>query len=132
MERRPNVNRHHLNFYSAVWESMRPLKNIRRDERLIVPLEVPVHDELHRNVSFVPPLSCDMALRAMSLFNEYGRAHDPVDNMQNYMASIEEAAKHPRLRELERSMAEHTVWAIEQQLPFVQEGYVDVSQYRVA
>jgi len=130
MERRQNVNRHHTNFYSAVWESMRPLKTIRRDERLIVPLAVPVHDELHKNVPFVPPLSCDMALRAYSLFNDYHRSRDPIDNVQNYMSSIEAAAKHPRIRELERSMAEHTVWALEQQIPWIQQGYVDLEKYR--
>jgi hypothetical protein len=106
------------------------IKKIRNDERLIVPLDIDVHEELHRNVAAVPSLTHDLAGRAFTLFRDYGDAHDPIDNLQNYMASIEEAAKDRRVKELERSMAELTVWACELQIPWIQQGYVDLNKYR--
>lgn len=128
--RKLRVNKHHTQFARAVHESMPNIKKIRNDERLIVPLDIDVHDELHRNVAAVPNLTHNLAGRALSIFNDYGDAYDPITNLQNYMASIEEAAKDRRVKELERSMAELTVWACEMQIPFIQQGYVDLNKYR--
>ena len=130
--RKLRVNKHHTQFARAIHESMPNLKRIRTDSRLIVPLDIDAHNELHRNVAAVPSLTHDLAGRAFALFRDYGDAHDPIDNLQNYMASIEEAVKHPKTMELERSMAELTVWACEMQIPYIQQGYVDLSKYRAA
>ena len=131
MERhkRPHHNLHHTIFYRAQWESMADLTRTRRDSRLIVPMDIDAHSELHRNVAYVPPLSQMMANSALRLFNDYKDARDPITNLQNYMSSVEQAAKHPRVGEIERSIADLTVWACEQQIPFIEDGYVDLSMY---
>ena len=108
---------------------MPSLLQARRDPRLIVPLEIDPHNELHKNVALVPPLSHHLAGRALRLFNDRYDEYDPVANLENYMSSIEEAAKHPRAQELERAMAALTVHACELQIPFIKEGYVDLEQY---
>lgn len=130
--KRPHHNLHHTQFARAIHESMPNLKRIRQDPRLIIPLDIDTHNDLHRSVAAVPSLTHDMAGRAFSLFRDYGDAVDPITNLQNYMTSIEQAARHPKAKELERSMAELTVWACEMQIPYIQQGYVDLSKYRAA
>jgi len=130
MERRPRYNRHHELFYASIWESMRPLKALRTNERLIVPLDIKVHEELHRNISMVPPLPAEMAMRALALFGRERDAHEPIENLENFMSCVEQAMKSPRERELNRSIGESTIWACELQIPFIQEGYIDLNKYK--
>ena len=128
----PRFNNHHALYYRAQWESMPDLTRTRRDGRLIIPMDIGVHTELHKNVAYVPALSQMMANTALRLFNDYKDAYDPITNLQNYMSSVEQAAKHPRAGEIEKSIADLTIWACEQQIPFIDEGYVDLSAYRTA
>ena len=123
-------NNHHTQFYKAIHESQNDLRRLRRDPRLIVSIETGAHNELHRNVAMVPPLPMHMAGRALANFWEYGDAGDPIDNLQNYMRSIEKAAKHPKAKELEKTIAETAVWACEMQIPWIQQGYINLDKYR--
>lgn len=132
MTRKNQYNLHHTQFYRAQHESMAVTKEIRRDHRLIVPMWLDPHEELHDNVEMVPAVSVHIAHRALTLFNEKGDAHDPIKNLQNYMRSLDTAAEHPRASLLEREIADAAVWACEQQIIFIQDGYVDLSQYRAA
>ena len=117
-------NQHHTQFARLPHESVKPLKAIRWDSRLIVPLTLDVHEELHRQIPQVPVMSHNMGLQALKMFNQYGDEQDPIANLSNYMRSIEQAMKHPRAKELEKSVASLAIWACEQQIPFIKEGYV--------
>lgn len=125
----PRHNKHHLNFYRSIWDSIPDLRVIRGDSRLIIPLELDAHQELHNNIPMVPPLTVHLASRAFKLFNET-RHTDPIKNIHSYMKSIDEASEHKTVHELERSMADTTTWALEMQIPWIQQGYVDLEKYR--
>ena len=126
MRHKPTHNNHHTQFSRASHEAMPNTARLREDRRLIVPLDIETHNELHRNVAAVPTIPHYMAGRALSLFRDFGDAGHPLGNLENYMRSIEEAKKHPRTSELERRMADLTIYACELQIPFIKEGYVEV------
>ena len=130
LKQRNRYNVHHTAYYRRAWDSMEHLRRIRADSRLQVPLELDAHAELHKNIDMIPPLPISLGLRAYSLFRDYGDAHDPVENVQNFMRSIEAAGREPRERELNRSIGENAVWAFEMQIPWIQQGYVDLAKYR--
>ena len=130
MRYKPTHNNHHTQFSRASHEAMPNTARLREDRRLIVPLDIEIHDELHRNVAAVPTIPHYIAGRALSLFREFGDAGHPLENLENYMRSIEEAKKHPRTSELERRMADLTIFAIDLQRPYIKAGYVDLSKVR--
>lgn len=129
---KPLYNRHHTQFYRSMHECMPDLQHIRQDHRLIVPMDLDAHSELHKEVIMVPPLSHFIAQGALRLFEDMYDAYDPVTNLQNYMDAIERAAEAPHICEMEKSVAELAVWACEKQIPYIQDGYIDLSQFRAA
>lgn len=115
-------NGHHVLFYRNEWEARPDAKAVRRNPFLIPPLERDAHDELHRNVQYVPPLG--RHLMALIKRDFLPIKDDYTGSIESLMFEIEDKTKDRRVSELEAGVALLAVHALELQLPFIREGLI--------
>lgn len=114
-----SVNQHHILFDRAAWRSSEVRRDLRENRWLIPPLKLEGHQLLHKAVSVVPVLDYRVAFRTRDNFeSEPGNF---IRSIGNFMLSLEDALRHPRVDELQRSLGELTLAAVEQEIPFVEE-----------
>mgnify|MGYP000894121300 CR=1 FL=1 len=116
------VRKHHINFTRASHESMETTRCLRRNHWLMPPMEDPPHIALHQTISTVPLLDPHTAMRVHRTFEPV--EGDYIASAWAYMRSIEQAIRHPRAGELEKRLGELSMYAIEQQIPFIKAGLV--------
>lgn len=116
------TNNHHILHHAKQHEAT-PDNHWLRTKALgmMALLDVDTHDELHANCPGVPPLDVWTAQRARRL---YEPSRNPLVAMVNYMRAVEEAAKHPRTHEVEKSLSELAVWAVDLQRPYIRKGLI--------
>lgn len=98
-------------------------KDIRRNQWLMPPLNDIGHSALHNAVILVPPLDRFTAGRVLTDFTPH--RGDYMGSIYELMDSIEEAARHPRVRSIEAENAQVAIHALELQIPFIKE-YLEV------
>lgn len=114
---------HHVLFERRLWESNQPNKELRGKHGLIVNLDRDAHEELHRNVAMVPPFNYVFGRQVLNLYRD--NPDDHIRSIHNLMRSTQEAMKHPRMSDLERSLGGLVMQSLELQLPFIREGAID-------
>lgn len=117
-------DQHHMLFYRKAYDSVEETKLMRRDSRLIIPLNVMAHQELHKEVSCVPPPSIHLARAAMQEFQDFNKSKDYLVNIDNFQKSIDRASKLYKMRELEKHIGQLIIHAIDLQKPFIKSGSV--------
>lgn len=114
---------HHIFFYRRLHEANQDNKDIRRMRGFIPRLDEDSHAELHRAVPGVPPLDIYTARRVKGILVPTMDVFEAVDD---FCFAVEEAAKSPKSHELERKLGYLTIETVRLQLPFIQEGLIDV------
>jgi len=110
---------HHLLYEKAVWEATIPTRKLRQMGSLILPMNIDIEEELHRQITTVPLLDRHTAAHTL---REYVPTSYYLRNVTGLMTAIEAGARHRRTTMLQRNLAELTVHAIELQLPFIRNG----------
>lgn len=118
---KPEGNRHHLFFYRSLYDSNTALSALRNHVWLIPRLDIQTHAELHDNIPYVPPPSQHIAQRALRYFEPTG---DYLQTMDSIMCSLYKASLDPRVKSVEHKGVDVTIYAIEQQKPFVRDGLI--------
>ncbi|RTL04868.1 hypothetical protein EKK58_09600 [Candidatus Dependentiae bacterium] len=117
-------DQHHMLFYRKAYDSMEETRLMRRDDRLIIPLDVLTHQALHKEVSCVPPPSIHLARAAMQEFQDFSKSKDYLVNIDNFQKSIDRASKLYKMREIEKHIGQLIIHAIDLQKPFIKSGSV--------
>lgn len=115
------MDRHHVLFNKREWESRPQYKQLRENPGLIIPIDRDVHNELHRNVPQVPVLGY---YAIMAVQREFFRGRTHLDTVDNLLFALEKAKEHERLHDLDKSLADLALQAIDLQRPYIHEGYV--------
>ena len=110
------MERHHILFNKRAWNSYKEGTSLRETPSLIVPLEHDVHKELHREVPIVPLLGYYSLL---SVRNSFEPARDPLESVERFQRSIEQAKRHPKAHDIEKSLADLAVYALDLQKPYI-------------
>lgn len=130
------TERHHILFDKRSYEATNDLLELRRDPRLIVPLDHDTHRELHQSVSHVPPLSRYIARSALYNFLQFDYTDDGVEAIDQLQLSIDRALKHPRADVIEKSVGNAALLSLELQKPFIDPTrgtrIIDLGKYRAA
>jgi hypothetical protein len=108
---------HHVLNYRAQWDAMPATKMLRAQPGLLVPGWRRPHDELHRAVEYVPPLSMYIAQSALNGYIDYPEDH--LRSMDSFMLATEQATKHRRATPMEVAVANLAIQAVDLQKPFV-------------
>ncbi len=127
-------NRHHILYNRQAWTNTPDLTALREDPRLITNIPVDIHQELHRQVSHVPPLSYHMARRVLRSIRDKNDEHSAVGNVLHLQESIEQACRHPKADIIEREVGSTAIRALELQKPFLDDQlpsiFADISRLR--
>lgn len=115
---------HHGLHTRATYDSQESTKRLRANPWLIMPLDEQTHRELHREIPTIPLLSPQMGMLVLREFEPVQGNY--VASMYALMGTIGEAIKHPRAKPIEKAIGELTIDALELQIPYMQEGLVDV------
>lgn len=110
---------HHVLNYRAQWDAMIGTAALRAMPGLIVDGPRPIHDELHRNVECVPPLTMHVAQHTLNYYQD--RPEDNLRSIDNFMRSVDRAIRHPKASEMEKVIAQMAIHAVELQLPYIEE-----------
>lgn len=129
MSRRRNNNRmsylpekerwdnHHILSYRAQWDAMIATAALRAMPGLIALGPRPIHDETHRAVEYVPPLSIHIAQHTYNYYEDV--PDDNLQSMDNFMMAVERATKHRRATPVEIEIAKMAISAVDLQKPYV-------------
>ncbi len=115
------MDRHHVLFNKREWESRPQYKQLRENPGLIVPIDRDVHNELHRTVTQVPILGY---YAVMAVQKEFYRGRTHLETIDNLLFALESVEDHPRLSDLDKSLANIALQAVDLQKPFIVEGYL--------
>jgi hypothetical protein len=115
MAERPN--NHHILYTRKLWESHQSTRDLRRNKVLIPTIEPVIHALIHNEVAIVPVLDHNTAPRVERDFIPVGG--DTVRSVERLMWVIDKQRMHHKAGELERSMGELTILALEMQLPYL-------------
>ena len=113
---------HHLLFNRKMWKAQETTKTLRENRWLKPPLDTDYHNELHKEVPFVPVPSYTMAERIQKNFVPV--LHDYIGSMDNLIKAVEITANHPKAHLLERELGELMLVSLLGQRPFVIEGLI--------
>lgn len=113
------MNRHHVLFERAVWESNPKGKELRRDSGLIIPMDEEVHAELHRDVSKVPLLGRQAI---MLVKNEFCRGRNNMETIDNLLFAFNKVEIDNRIPIEERRLAELAIHNVGLQKPYIKFG----------
>jgi len=110
---------HHILHNKQEW-SLRPeSKALRETSSLVVRLDRPLHEELHRECPAVPLLGIHALERTLRTYEGHS-SH--LVSMEHLMTAIEQSANHPKAHIIEKHLAELAIWSIDLQRPFVADG----------
>lgn len=124
----PNgVDRDHLLFYRAHWESTTDAKALRRNQWLIPPLDRDVHEAKHRDVSFVPILGRYTLSRVVRDFSPVRGDH--IASLDELVETINDATHDRRLPIDERRYADFCIDALVRSRPYIVEGLVSPERH---
>lgn len=113
---------HHVLFPRKLWRAQDPTTKLREIKWLKPPLDIDVHNELHRDVPMVPAPSYTMAERINKNFVPV--LFDYVASLDNLAIAIERTIEHPKLSLLERELGELMLTSIIGQRPYLVEGLI--------
>lgn len=108
---------HHIQYYAAGHEANVATRAIREKPGLIVPGPRPIHNQIHGELEYVPPLSMHMAQHALKYYED--EPHDNVRSLENLMRAIERAQRHPKADEIELAVASLAIRSLEIQRPYI-------------
>ena len=109
------IQRHHILFNKRGWTSYKEGETLRETPSLIIPMEREAHAELHRTVPIVPLLGYYGLSSVRSAFTPTGDSKRDIDALQ---MAMERTKRHPKAHELEKSLADLAIHAIDLQKPF--------------
>jgi len=114
-------DRHHILHDRVEWTARPQAKQLRETPQLVPEIPRSLHNEIHANVPSVPILGYHALSRTIKGF--YPVRFDTVATIDNFSFAVEEAINHPRSYEIERSLGELTIAAVQMQKPFLAEYY---------
>lgn len=107
---KPKRSRHHILHHRVEWTARPQAEQLRESPPLIPELEDDDHIFVHANAPAVPVLGV-YALQHVN--NLYVPAPCTFKSIDSLLLAIDKAGKHPRAHEIERSMGQLTIQAIE-------------------
>lgn len=113
---------HHILFPRKLWRAQDPTKFLRENMWLQPPLDIDVHNELHRAVTIVPVPPYPMAVAIKKYFIPEQRFG--VKNLELLAASVARYSNLPGTPRLEHSLGLLIVEAILGQRDFISEGLI--------
>ena len=125
---RQRGNKHHPAFDGPRWEAVRKghstsvNKRIRCELLRTALMDIDVHEELHRKVSFVPMPGRHFLHRVEANFID---DPNPIKRIGNFLIASEHALIHPQMTYIETDCAELMIEAISLQLPYIREGLIN-------
>ena len=116
------MDKHHVLFNKREWESRPQYKELRQNSGLIVPIDRDVHNELHISVTQVPVLGY---YGIMAVQKEFYRGRTYIDTVDNLLFALKSVERHPKLSDIEKSLASIAIQAVEIQRPFIVKGLIE-------
>ncbi len=116
------LSKHHVLFYHSTWSSHKALLKLRGNRQLIPRIDREVHNDLHNDISCVPPLSIPLAEAVLARFIEYDNTQDSIKAAENLQRSIEDALNEEgqHFDTVEHMIGEMAIYAINLQKPYIQ------------
>jgi hypothetical protein len=115
------MEKHHILFDRAPWESQIETRRIRQNHHLIIPMDEEIEGMIHKQIVTVPLLDRYTARFVSRDFNPHPTYLGSINRL---MSSIEAGVRCQKATQLQRSVAELTVAAIEQQIPLIKAGQI--------
>lgn len=120
---RTQTNNHHTLFSRVQHDAIEPNRLLRAHPGMQAQIDIDSHNQIHKEVNIVPTLDFHNASRVVSLLKQNPLdAEDPLHSIDRYMWAVQESVKHPRNRELDRSLGALVIMAMELQRPIIQQG----------
>lgn len=88
---------------------------------MIALMDIQTHDELHLACPAPPPLDIYMSQHVLSMYHPN---QDPFKAIDSFRLAVDEAIKHPRTRDIERSIGLLAIEAVTMQIPYLKEGLI--------
>lgn len=117
-------NRHHVLFARPQWEANCNTRMLRNNMGLIVPMDIDVHEALHKNITIVPALG---HLAAQTVRAQMQPQHNPFAAIDGFRRAVEVANKNKHASELDVRLGELVLDSIDAQMPYLREGFVDLT-----
>lgn len=115
------MDKHHVLFNKREWESRPQYKELRENDGLIIPMDREIHNELHRSITQVPVIGY---YGIMAVQKEFYRGRTHLDTVDNLLFALESTESHPRLSDIDKSMANIALRSIYLQRPFIVDGEI--------
>jgi len=113
---------HHVLYSARIWRSQKPTKELRANKWLQVPLEQEAHDEIHRKIASMPLPDHFSAERIKREFEPI--PGDYLGTLGKLIVATEQAANHPKAREIERHMGHLLIDALYIQWGIIEQGLI--------
>lgn len=113
------IDRHHLLYERAQWNSSKYGKELRGTPSLIPHIDRELHDEIHRNCPPVPMLGNYALARTLTGFEPTTNTIQTIGRLQS---ALERATRPSRAHPLERDLAGLAIEALDLQIPFIREA----------
>ena len=113
------IEKHHVLFDRAPWESQIEARRLRQNHHLIVPMDEEIEGMIHKELVTVPLLD---RYTARQVAREYNPPRTYTGSVNSLMTAIESAVRYPKATDLQRQVAQLTVHALELQIPFIKAG----------
>ncbi|MDL2342296.1 MAG: hypothetical protein QFB87_04445 [Patescibacteria group bacterium] len=94
MERRSNVNRHHLGWEKRHWQKNNVLRRLRDHQGMIIPMNLYDHRELHHNLLPPPMPTPGQAEELLSHLGHYDSMSERIDYLDMAAAFMQD--RNPR------------------------------------
>ena len=125
-----NYSFHHTLFTKATWESQASTRSLRNNQWLIMPLEEQTHRELQTDIPTVPVLSFNSGQNVLKNFRPV--AGNYIASLFALIEAITDSNRHPKATPIEKQLGALTINALELQLPYLQDGLVEVPYIETA
>lgn len=113
---------HHVIFPRLIHNSMKVTKELRAERMLRPPIAQDPHTELHKHIGMVAIPSWTMASEICKRFEPV--EGDYISSLDNLIFAISDTIKHPKVRELERSIGDVMVHGLDLQRPYIKAGLI--------
>ena len=114
-----NKNIHHPIHNRLEWTLRPEAQYIREHPTLLFPMEIPLHQELHQKCPTIPLLGVHALQQVVRIWKP---SQDKLQSIDNLQFAIERAGNHPRAHEVERSLGQLAIHAIDLQKPYLRES----------
>lgn len=108
-------DRDHAFWTETHWKSEKRANTLRTMGSLIIRLDRLTHEVKHRETPPIPLLGYYTLGRVLQTY-EPGRT--PIESIDNVQLAIEQAANTPQTHDIEKHLAELTVWALDLGKPY--------------